>query len=626
MTKFSICTATFYMLVALHGQVQSQPLNRWQQRVEYTMNINMDVKTNRFDGKQTLVYYNNSPDTLTRVFYHLYFNAFQPGSEMDIRSRTIEDPDGRVGDRIVGLKPDEIGFQEIKSLRQDGKTLQYHTEGTILEVKLDKPILPNKKTVFEMEFLAQVPIQIRRSGRDNSEGIRYTMTQWYPKICEYDYQGWHANPYIGREFYGVWGDFDVKINIDASYLIAATGTLQNPDQIGYGYEKAGQKVNRPSSDKLLWHFKAANVHDFAWGADTEYAHDIVQVPDGPTLHFYYKKNANYARSWKEGQPYIVKAFQFMNKYFGKYPYEQFSVIQGGDGGMEYAMSTMITGNRSLGSFVGVTVHELIHSWFQGVLASNESLYAWMDEGFTEYASSLTMAELFGNNGNPFDGNYAGYFAIVRRGTEEPLSTHADHFHTNRAYGTAAYSKGCVFLAQLRYVIGEEAVAKGMLQYFNTWKFQHPNVNDFIRIMEKASDIELDWYKEYFVNTTYTIDYAIKSVEEQNGQTLLTLQKIGDIPMPLDVLVTYKNGKKVLYYIPLALMRGEKKLVSNNPERILSLDWPWTYPSYQLNIAGKISEIEKIEIDPSQLMADLERANNVYPFQEEFTFPANKDSK
>ena len=259
-----------------------------------------------------------------------------------------------------------------------------------------------------------------------------------------------------------------------------------------------------------------------------------------------------------------------------------------------------------------------------MLATNESLYAWMDEGFTTYASSLVMAELFGNGGsNPFRGNYGGYFAIVKRGKEEALSTHADHFITNTAYGTAAYSKGCVFLAQLRYVIGDKTVAEGMLRYFNTWKFKHPNVNDFIRIMEKTSGLELDWYKEYFVNTTYTIDYGIKSLREENGKALLTLEKVGQMPMPVEVLVTYNDGKKILYYIPLTILRGEKSEFNNSYEVKTNPDWPWTYPNYQLILDGKMSDIKSIEIDPSQLMADINRENNSYPNSDEHTFQSEK---
>jgi len=142
---------------------------------------------------------------------------------------------------------EEEGWHHILSLKQDGKDILYKVEGTILEVALHKPLKPGESTTLDMEFESQVPIQIRRSGRDNSEGIAYSMSQWYPKLCEYDYMGWHVDPYVGREFYGVWGNFDVTIRIDEAYILAATGYLQNPEEIGYGYEEEGQAVKRSNT-------------------------------------------------------------------------------------------------------------------------------------------------------------------------------------------------------------------------------------------------------------------------------------------------------------------------------------------------------------------------------------------
>ena len=174
MKKIFVSTV-FLLFPVFFTLVFAQSFDRWQQRVEYMMDIDMDVNKHQYHGKQKLVYYNNSPDTLYKVFYHLYFNAFQPGSMMDVRSRTIEDPDGRVIDRIFKLKPNEIGFQKINALKQDGKVVDYKVDETILEVKLANPILPKTKSVFEMDFMAQVPVQIRRSGRHNKEGIDYSM-------------------------------------------------------------------------------------------------------------------------------------------------------------------------------------------------------------------------------------------------------------------------------------------------------------------------------------------------------------------------------------------------------------------------------------------------------------------
>jgi len=581
----------------------------WQQRAEYKMDIDFNVETHQFKGSQALTYYNNSSDYLDKVFYHLYFNAFQPNSMMDVRSRTISDPDRRVRDRIFNLDESEQGYQRIKSLKQDGKKLKFKVEGTILEVQLANAIPPGGKSVFQMEFEAQVPMQVRRSGRNNKEGIDYSMAQWYPKMSEYDYQGWHANPYVGREFHGIWGDFEVNINIDSKYIIGATGTLINANEIGYGYEEDGATVNRPNSDKLTWKFKAENVHDFVWAADPDYTHVKLKADDGTLLHFIYQKTEDNAEAWSKLPQMTNQALQYINANFGKYPFPSYSIIQGGDGGMEYPMATLITGNRPIASLLGVTVHELLHSWYQMVLATNESLYPWMDEGFTSYASSKTMKHVMDpdSDRNALAGSYKGYEYIAKSQNEEPLVTHADHYTSNGAYGTASYSKGAVFLNQLEYIIGEKAFAKGMLDYFDKWKFKHPNPNDFIRVMEKASGLELDWYKEYFVNTTHTIDYGIKDVQAEGGSTIIYLERLGKMPMPIDVVVTRKNGKKERYYIPLRMMRGEKP---TDKKTSVEDDWPWTHPTYELLIPCKYDKIEKIEIDPSLRMADLERENNI----------------
>lgn len=581
---------------------------RWQQRAEYTMDVKLDVTTHRLQGTQKLVYYNNSKDTLNKVYYHLFFNAFQPGSMMDVRSRNIADPDSRVTDRISKLKAEEIGYQKIQTLKQDGKDVSYHVEGTILEVTLQKPILPNTKTVFDMKFEAQVPLQIRRSGRDSKEGIAYSMTQWYPKMAEYDYQGWHPYQYVAREFHGVWGDFDVKITLNPSFVVASTGKLQNADKVGHGYEKAGTKVNRPTGD-LTWHFVAKNVIDFAWAADPDYTHEIAQVPNGPELHFFYQKNEKTAENWMKLKDYAVQHFVFMSKTFGQYPYDTYSVIQGGDGGMEYPMCTLITGERSLMSLVGVMAHEVSHSWYQAVLASNEALYAWMDEGFTDFSSDESIVNM-GLQKPGHRSSYNSYFNLVRSGLQEPANQHSDHFNTNRAYSTMAYSMGAVFLEQMKYVIGEDNFYKGMRRYYNTWKFKHPEPFDFIRVMEKTSGIQLKWYMSYWFNTTKTIDYSIKSVLSSENSTMATVERIGTFPMPIDVVVTLKDGSQVLYYIPMNEMLGSKPVEDKTMQRIDLEAWPWVNPTYTFRINHKADDIAKIEIDPSLRMADMDRKNNV----------------
>jgi hypothetical protein len=626
----------------------------------------MNVQTNQYTGKQTIEYWNNSPDTLKRVFFHLYWNAFQPNSMMDMRSRRqggmiirkdrqgndIPDWDPRVEDRIQHLTPEEIGYERVSSIKMNGREQKTRLHETILEVMLDKPILPKSKVTFDMNWTAQVPLQIRRSGRDNPLTlVRYTMTQWYPKISEYDYEGWHPTYYVGREFYGVWGDYDVTIHIDKSYLLAGSGTVANAAQVGYGYEEKGMALTRPSGNKLTWHFVAPNVHDFAWAADPEYKMISKQVPNGPMIRVVYNGQASrdafesmspaaragygndfnkYAASWdalwQQVADAAVLAYPYIKKTFGEYPYKQYSFIHGGDGGMEYPNCTMISGPG-----LGTVYHEWLHSWYQGMMGTNESEYPWMDEGFTEWATgrveeyyreqvsrktllndpaALRRNDSMAMAPPAFHQNiYRTYLTLAKSKWEEPMTTHADHYNTNYAYTEAAYSKGGVFMEQLGYIVGADVRDKILLEYYREWRFKHPNVNDFIRVAEKVSGMKLDWYREYWVNTTKTIDYSIDSLWEEGGKTRVRLRDVGLMPMPVDVKITFKDGSSEWHYIPLDMMFGEKPAEEGQTNRIVYDEWHWTSPTYEIATAQKLTNIVSVEIDPSQRMADIDRKNN-----------------
>ena len=605
----------FGLLFGLGSLIAQNNNGYWQQHVEYTMDVTMDVADYTYSGTQHLVYTNHSPDTLNRVYYHLYFNAFQPGSQMDIRLQNIKDGDRRMmqdgQSRIASLAPDEMGHLHATSLTQDGAPVQFSEEGTILVVDLAQPILPGKKTTFEMDFTGQVPLQIRRSGRNSKEGVALSMSQWYPKMAEYDFEGWHPNPYIAREFHGVWGNFDVKLTLDKDYIVGGTGYLQNPNEVGHGYESPGAKVKRKGKT-LTWHFKAPMVHDFMWGADPEYIHDSVQMEDGPTLHFFYKNKDTLLENWKNLQPKTVAAMEFFNKNIGRYPYDKYSVVQGGDGGMEYAMSTLITGERTFSSLVGVMVHEMAHSWFQHVLATNESKYSWMDEGFTSFISSLCMNEIMQQEKeNPFEGSYRSYFSLVKSGREQPQTTHSDRYELNFAYGAAAYSKGAIFLSQLGYIIGQDKLMQTIRKYYKDFQFKHPVPNDIKRTAEKVSGMELDWYLTDWTQTTNTIDYGIKEVVAQGNQTKIVMERVGQMPMPLDILIVDTAGNAETYYVPLRMMRGEKENPYPQFSRTEAADWAGAYPTYELIIDKPIDQLKGVSIDPSLLMADIDRSNNAW---------------
>ncbi len=623
---------SFFALLTmlLSVQLSAQP-ERWQQQINYKIDAALDVQKNTIKGTEEILYTNNSTDTLRKVYFHMYWNAFQPNSNMDVRSRElgkttftnrrgdeVKDWDMRVRDRIQNLKPEEYGIQKVNTITINGKSQQLIEHETILEVVLTQPILPKSVVKMNVQFEAQVPVQIRRSGRDNKEGVRYSMSQWYPKMVEYDYQGWNTNPYIAREFYGVWGNYDVTLRMDKNYMVGGTGVLQNPTA---PLDKDGNKV---------WNFKGNTIHDFVWFADNNFKHLSKEVRKGLTLHVYYKaKDAKADSAWANVLWAAEKALPFMEQKMGAYPYPQYSFIQGGDGGMEYAMATLLAGPG-----LGTVFHEWIHSWYQHILGTNESLFAWMDEGFTSYGEEM-VSHYYETNfatQSPYiseaakkqiqvnldrqskllpavqNSNYSGYIALAKSGFEEPMSTHADHFNTNYAYSSAAYSKGGTFLGLLGYLMGEAKRDQLMLNYYNTWKFKHPNANDFIRVAEKTSGLQLQWLKEYWVNSTKTIDYGLNDIQVSGNAALISIQRIGKLPMPVEVFVTYKDGTSELHYMPLDLMLGGKQQ-EGTVKQINHSEWKWANPTYTFETTQPLSAIKSIEIDPSQRMPDINRSNN-----------------
>ena len=587
----------FYLFFSLPFVLLSQ--SNWQQNADYEMNVDIDVESYRFNGSQEILYTNNSPDTISKVYYHLYFNAFKPGSQMDVRSLNISDPDSRVKDRISKLGGNEEGDLSVFELKQDGKPVFFEQQETVLLARLNKVLLPGKKTKLTLLFEGVVPKQIRRSGRNNKDGVALSMTQWYPKLAEYDFEGWHPNPYIAREFHGVWGDYSVKITIDKNYILGGTGYLQNSTEIGYGYHPKNKTIDHSEKEKLTWHFFAPSVHDFTWAADPDFIHDVVKGPNDVDLHFLYKTNQE---NWRKLQPHSVGLMKYFNENIGEYPWKQYSIIQGGDGGMEYAMSTLITGGEQYSRLLGTTSHEMAHAWFQHILANNEAKHPWMDEGFASYIDVLAENSVLGKTPkNPFKRSYDSYRRLANSGVEQPQTTHSDRYNYNFAYSVSAYSKGSVFLAQLGYIVGPKTLKKILKRYFNEFKFKHPSPNDFKRVAEKVSDLELEWYLNDWTRTAEKIDYAITYTK---GNAVL--ERKGLIPMPIELVVTFKDETKKHYYIPTDLMRGLKKELSSSFEILPS--WGWASPFYSFPLQ---KEVVKIEIDPSGLLADVDLKNNIY---------------
>lgn len=614
--RYLLCFA-FLTLFSISSFAQRK--GYWQQQVHYKIYADVDVQKYQYDGKMELLYTNHSGQDLSTVYFHLYFNAFQPGSAMDHRLQHIEDPDNRMMitpednqksvSRISLLKENEIGYQHVKSILVDGKKADFSVTGTVMKVQLPKSIADGETVKFSLDWESQIPLQIRRSGRNSQEDIALSMAQWYPKMAHFDEFGWHLDEYIAREFVAPFGNFDVTINIQDNYIVGGSGALQNSEQVK-GYHK-NAKINTKNG-KVEWHFKAENIHDFVWAADPKFRVDSTKTSSGTVIYGVYDaKDDATVKKWKDALKYTVSFFEFVGKHFGEYPWSTYSIVQGADGGMEYGTATLVTGERSLASLVGVIYHEVAHSWYQQLFGINETVDEWFDEGFTSMIADIAMQVLFHKTDLPpnfVESAYKGYIALTLSGKEEPASLLADYYDTNYAYSREAYHKGQVYAVQLGYIIGQENLQKVFNEFYDRWKFKHPTPNDFKRVAEEVSGINLKWYQNLFINTTRKIDYGII----HRSENTFVVKNESNFAMPIDLLVEYADGSKELIYIPLGAMRGIKEkenleIYNGIPRRVLK-EWFWTQPDYEI-IFDKT--VKKIEIDPTKRLADVDRKNNIW---------------
>jgi hypothetical protein len=620
--RFACLLLTSILLSPAAAAQQDVP---WQQEVTYEMDVVLHANRHRLVGAQRLTYVNNSPDTLDRVFYHLYFNAFHPRSLMAERNRHLPDPDTRVVPRIFQLGPDEVGFQRVYTLHQDGLPVTWRVHDTVMEVRLARPILPGGTSVFEMAFEAQVPLQTRRSGRDNSEGIRFSMAQWYPKMAAYDGLGWHPHPYIGREFYGPFGTFDVRITLPAEYVIGATGVLQNPGEIGHGYEQpadAGRVATGPARradgsrpDSLTWHFRAERVHDFAWGADPEFIHERhlvtgVHGRDEPVeIHLFFRPNV--ANRWQQLGEWTSAMVRFYSERYGSYGYPQFTVIQGGDGGMEYPMLTFITGRRSPESLFSVTAHELAHMWFYGMVATNETLFSWLDEGIANYATHEARHHLFAGRRDRADHTHAieSVAHAQREGIFVRPNKPADWYETNTSFGLAAYTGGQAFISLLGYVMGDDALDRFLYRFGTEYRWRHPYPADVQNLAQRVSGMHLNWLFDQFLNGAERYDYAATRLEvnEADGRyrTAVTLERRERGVLPVDLVVRFADGSAQWIHVPLAEAHGHKAVPA---DWVVADPWPWVHPTYTFTLESDRRPVEVI-VDPAGRTPDIRRTNN-----------------
>lgn len=580
-------------------QISTLPLSAGQQEFfqnfSQTMEVNINDADFTYSGTGRTEFTNKSGDTLHALFFHTFFNAFQPGSAMSERSNEIGD--NEIGDKISKLKPQEYGKLEITSgeFRTKSK-ISIERTGTIIRIDLSEPILPDENVAFSFKFSGQVPLQTRRGGRTNSQGVRYSMAQWYPKLCQYDESGWHNNQYVAREFYGVWGKYDVKITLPAKFVVGASGELQNPASVGHGYEFTSdttiqpeiklKSIGKENADTLLtWHFVASPVHDFAWVADADYVHTIVR-DSNLTIHLLYKPNV--LRQWHSMPDWCKRTIHYFGNHYGNYPYKTFTCSQAGDGGMEYPQLIMIQ-HRPTRQLLEVTVHEIGHQWFYGLVANNETKHAWMDEGMNTFIEhKILNEEFYGEAESKKDWltdylipkqkqgikDNGRYWSIAGSGREEPQSLPHDRFRDGNT-SAQVYSKGAAILHQLEYSFGRQAVDSMMKIYAMKWRFKHPYPRDFEKTCEEVFGQRLDEFFETFLLTTENPLYRIESLKsEKEGEMWrnhLTIRKFGAAHVPLNLLVENSEGKFQAFHVPSdILMRKDTSFLPI---------WFWTNPKY-----------------------------------------------
>lgn len=600
--------------ILLHSDLKSQPY--FQQAVKYETHVELIPDLARLEGKQKLIYFNNSPDTLHELYFHLYLNKYRSGAYAKPFSTTTS------------------AFIQIKSLQSvSGGALDYQIDNTIMKVALpDSPIAPGDSIALRFEFVSVLP---RSRSRFGYSGDHFDVGNWYPAPAVYDRFGWHTDQHIDGEFYQEWGDYRVNITVPKDFVVAASGVLLNPDVLPDSVEFARRNIayyNHQDRDasRVTYQFLAEKVHDFAWSADPEFV--LVRRSALDTeINFFLTPYR--LEEWKTIIDDCVKGFIFLNEQIGKYDYEQLTVVAGyvTAGGIEYPnivfINDYITDKRQLAI---TAIHEMAHQWFYGILANNQTRYGWMDEGFTTFFEVECTEHLWGKEDNFLDREnhfwqkrfgyeinarhrtYRNYFDYALSGLEEPVNTRSDAF-LHDSY-TPYYDKTAVMLFTLKGMLGDSLFNAAVQCYFDQWKFRHPYPQDLFRSFEQTTGMELDWFWEQWLNRTWKCDFKLKALrtrwEEDFGSNYhsayLHLQRAQPMLFPLELRVTLNNGEALDYRIPV---EGWLPIAKEDSGTTNDLDsWHLANQDYLAHL--KLPDrIRRIEIDPDQKLPDLNRFNN-----------------
>jgi hypothetical protein len=517
----------------------------WQQRVDYEIHTTLDPETHMLTGRGTITYTNNSPDTLAEFYLHLYPNAYREKASPLIR-------DFMRGTLyfLIGLTESRRGWLDVKTLKVNGADVAFSVDGTVLKSAFPKPLPPGGTARLEVSFIEKIRKHLGRAGY---AGDHYDLAQWYPKMAVYDKNGWHPDQFRMGEFYGEFGTFDVHIELPEGFVIAATGTPVSGDP---GWEKnALRRTPDSDADIKTVHFRAENVHDFAWCANPRF---VVQdtLYNGCRIMSFFEP---WRRSWQDTVlARGLRAMQWLESFAGPYEYPQVSIVQSPThGGMEYPMLAM-NGSAS----ESLIFHELGHLYFYAILANDERMEGWMDEGFTQYQTFRYAEEHYGRYGEPETGKRFLSSLYPRptmwEGLAKPIidlhrTDHAEriatpHHEFKNDPNIMLYVKAPLFLRALHYVVGDENFRTIVHTYVERWKFKHVDEAVFLSICEEVSGMELDEIFRQWLHTTKDCDYRMSRFKVKRAgdryQADCKIERKGELMMPITLAFRLRDGNTV----------------------------------------------------------------------------------
>ena len=579
----------------------------WQQEASYRIQATLDTATSLLTGTETIHYVNHSPDSLTFVWVQIEQNIFAKNS---ITYQLNQPPLHFAGGAVFDFTGKGfIGGITIDRFGAGGKALTRTEDGTMMRVDLAAPLAPGAAIDFDVAWHFTVPPY--GGGRMGRVGNRlYEIGQWYPRMAVYDdVHGWNPLPYIGAgEFYLEYGDFDVTLTLPAGYLVAATGTVLNPEEVWSPEirQRLGQVKGAADRVQIVtkaeatanagkrvagtkaWHLTATNVRDFAWAASPDFRWDASSW-NGIQINTFYRPSA---APWEEANKMARFTIQHFSETWGMYPWPHATTVEGLIEGMEYPMLTFVPAIDKREDQFWVLMHEFGHEWFPMTVGSDERRYPWMDEGFNTFID-------YGASEGYFKGT--AYGDTVRRelltdytisavpGQEQPLITKPVE---QRDLAWGAYQKPALMLTELRdAVLGRETFERAMREYVRRWRFKHPQPADFFRTISDMSGRDLDWFWREWVYTTARLDQAVDSVRAVGkDSTYVYLSNRAQMVMPVTLELRYADGSTEVKPFPIEMWNLGDRFVARvaTPKRVVA-----------------------VTLDPRSVYPDVNRGNNVW---------------